>query len=89
MWLRDALALNPQGARLLLYGYDTGLVKSESFQDIDDIGIALSFGIKRIRSPQPVRRDFSGWSANRSGTSRVKSTLNQDRSFSLPIALED
>ena len=55
MWLRDALALNPQGARLLLYGYETPLVKSESFEDIDDMGIILSFMIKRIRSPQPVR----------------------------------
>ncbi|KAH8721576.1 hypothetical protein GQ44DRAFT_623108 [Phaeosphaeriaceae sp. PMI808] len=53
MWLRDALACNPQGARVLLYGYDTGLVQSESFQDIDDIGNKLSFGIRRIRSPQP------------------------------------
>ncbi|OCK74812.1 hypothetical protein K432DRAFT_309928 [Lepidopterella palustris CBS 459.81] len=55
MWLRDALARNPQGARVLLYGYDTGLVHSESFQDIDDIGNNLSFGIRQIRSPQPVR----------------------------------
>lgn len=54
MWLRDALARNSQGARVLLYGYDTGLVKSESFQDIDDIGNNLSFSIGRIRLPQPV-----------------------------------
>jgi len=36
MWLRDGLAKNPEGGRVLLYGYDTLLVGSDSVQDIDD-----------------------------------------------------
>lgn len=52
MWLRDSLATNHQGARVLLYGYDSSLVQSESFQDIDDIANMLAFAIKQIRAPQ-------------------------------------
>jgi hypothetical protein len=54
MWLRDSLAREKNGVRVLLYGYDTSLVKSESFQDIDDIGNKLGDFIKRIRSPHTV-----------------------------------
>ncbi len=54
MWLRDSLACQSSGVRVLLYGYDTSLIKSESFQDIDDIGNKLGDFIKRIRLPRAV-----------------------------------
>jgi ankyrin repeat protein len=52
MWLRDELARNHEGARVLLYGYETDLVQSESFQDIDDIGRTLVNKIQSMRKPQ-------------------------------------
>ena len=57
MWLRDCLACTLPGVRVLLYGYDTVLVKSESFQDIDDIGTNLSLSIRSIRRAYQVRRE--------------------------------
>lgn len=54
MWLRDSLACQPSGVRVLLYGYDTTLIQSESFQDLDDIGNKLGDLIKRIRLPRTV-----------------------------------
>jgi hypothetical protein len=39
MWIRDALP--SQGIRFILYGYDTALVGSKSFQGIDDLAISL------------------------------------------------
>ncbi|KAH7317172.1 hypothetical protein B0I35DRAFT_268011 [Stachybotrys elegans] len=49
MWLRDASTWRSPGVRVLLYGYDTSLVRSESFQDIDDIGQKLGDFITAIR----------------------------------------
>lgn len=49
MWLRDSLASSSNGVRVLLYGYDTPLVQSESFQDIDDVGGKLNDFIYPIR----------------------------------------
>ena len=57
MWLRDSLSSNLNGVRVLLYGYDTPLVQSESFQDIDDIGNKLSDFINSIR-PRRVRLEI-------------------------------
>lgn len=34
MWLRDAL---PEGAHVLIYGYDSKLAKSTSFQNLGDV----------------------------------------------------
>jgi len=47
MWLRDALPISLKHTRSILYGYDTALTMSESFQTVDDI--ALSF-IGRLKS---------------------------------------
>jgi hypothetical protein len=47
MWLRDQLPRDVRGVRTILYGYDTKLLMSESFQTIDDL--ALSF-IHRLDS---------------------------------------
>ncbi len=47
MWLRDQLPHDFPDARIMIYGYDTNLLKSESFQTIDDL--ARSF-IARLRS---------------------------------------
>ncbi|KAL7970871.1 hypothetical protein HDV63DRAFT_372603 [Trichoderma sp. SZMC 28014] len=49
MWLRDEVATTAERARVLLYGYDTSLVDSDSFQDIGDIATRLSSDINAIR----------------------------------------
>jgi hypothetical protein len=49
MWLRDALSFDLPNARILIYGYDTGLIQSNSFQNLTDLGRALQVEIKGIR----------------------------------------
>lgn len=49
MWLRDHAAWRKPNVRVLLYGYDTTLVSSESFQTIENIGTELGGALSRIR----------------------------------------
>ena len=49
MWLRDALPLDVPHARILIYGYDTRLIRSSSFQSLTDLGKALQIDMKGIR----------------------------------------
>ncbi|KAK0729580.1 hypothetical protein B0H67DRAFT_650805 [Lasiosphaeris hirsuta] len=41
MWIRDALPNMVDGTRFILYGYDTALIRSKSFQSVEDIAISL------------------------------------------------
>lgn len=49
MWLRDALPIDFPGARILVYGYDTRLIRSMSFQNLTDLGKTLQIDMKGIR----------------------------------------
>ncbi|KAL7901866.1 ankyrin repeat protein [Trichoderma sp. SZMC 28014] len=49
MWLRDALPIDYPGARILIYGYETRLIQSRSFQNLTDLGKALQIDMKGIR----------------------------------------
>jgi hypothetical protein len=49
MWLRDGLPHDLKGARVLVYGYNTNLLESQTFQRVDDIASAFSKGIRSIR----------------------------------------
>jgi hypothetical protein len=49
MWLRDALPLDFPNARILIYGYDTQVVQSSSFQNLIDLGRALQIDMNGIR----------------------------------------
>lgn len=49
MWLRDRLPQDVPQLRSLIYGYDTKLFKSHSFQDLDDIAWSLIASLKEIR----------------------------------------
>jgi surfactin synthase thioesterase subunit len=42
MWLRDKLPKDVPGVRVVLYGYDSHLIESDSFQTIDELGQTLS-----------------------------------------------
>jgi len=41
MWLRDQLPYDLKQIRSILYGYDTKLLMSESFQTVEDLGLSL------------------------------------------------
>ncbi|KAL6819660.1 ankyrin repeat-containing domain protein [Trichoderma sp. SZMC 28015] len=49
MWLRDALPIDYPKARILIYGYNTRLIRSRSFQNLTDLGKALQIDMKGIR----------------------------------------
>lgn len=49
MWLRDALPMDLPNARILIYGCDTSLISSESFQTIPDLGVRLRNAISVVR----------------------------------------
>ena len=59
MWLRDSLSHDLPRTRILLYGYDTPLQNSTSFQCIDDLGIHLRSSINNIRNYANVREPGS------------------------------
>ncbi|KAK1458001.1 hypothetical protein CMEL01_15348 [Colletotrichum melonis] len=52
MWLRDALPLDIPNARVLIYGYDSRLVRSSSFQNLSDLGRALQIDLRGIQDPR-------------------------------------
>lgn len=56
MWLRDSLPNDLPRTRILVYGYDTRLEDSTSFQSIDDLGIHLRSSINNIRNYASVRK---------------------------------
>ena len=49
MWLRDGLPQDVPKLRSLIYGYDTKLFKSRSFQDLDDIARSFIASLKELR----------------------------------------
>lgn len=48
MWPVDTEDSRPPNVRFLLWGYDTSLINSESFQDIEDIGGTLATALEGI-----------------------------------------
>jgi hypothetical protein len=54
MWLRDGLPHDLKGARVLIYGYDTNLLDSQTFQSVEDIAIAFCKSIRSIRMHNKV-----------------------------------
>lgn len=53
MWLRDRLPQDVPQLRSLIYGYDTKLFKSHSFQDLDDIAWSFIASLKELRRSLP------------------------------------
>ncbi|KAG5753803.1 hypothetical protein H9Q70_003566 [Fusarium xylarioides] len=49
VWLRDALPSDIPNARILTYGYDTKLSRSNAFQNLTDLGRALKIDLEDIR----------------------------------------
>ena len=49
MWLRDSLPADLPGIQILLYGYETQLHGSRSFQDLEALAAALRMDLEAIR----------------------------------------
>ena len=58
MWLRDRLPKDVLKLRSVIYGYDTKLFKSHSFQDLDDIAWSFIANLKEIRRSLPPARSL-------------------------------
>ncbi|KAI9660882.1 MAG: hypothetical protein M1821_009209 [Bathelium mastoideum] len=56
MWLRDQLPNDLENAQIYLYGYDSHLVESDSFQDIHILAVGLRTSISRLKDfpPRPI-----------------------------------
>ncbi|KAK5227269.1 hypothetical protein LTR72_003259 [Exophiala xenobiotica] len=52
MWLRDQLPDDFPDTRVMIYGYDTKLLKSESFQTIEDLAISFIAQLRNIGKTQ-------------------------------------
>ncbi len=50
MWLRDSLPHDLPGVRILVYGYDTRLQNSQSFQNVRTLAGQFRNHIKAIRA---------------------------------------
>lgn len=49
MWLRDQLPMDLPFVRPIIYGYDTRLLKSQSFKSISDLALGLTEDLRTIR----------------------------------------
>lgn len=56
MWIRDELPRRLPGVRFLIYGYDTTLVDSKSFQTIPDLAVSLAGTMKAMEWSAPSSR---------------------------------
>ena len=59
MWLRDALPVHLRGARVLIYGYDSKLAESRSYQNLEDVASKFRQSLSvvlggRISSRRPL-----------------------------------
>jgi hypothetical protein len=58
MWLRDRLPRDFRQVRSIIYGYDTRLIHSHSFQGVEDLALSFLAQLKSIgrglRSAKPV-----------------------------------
>lgn len=52
MWIRDELARSERGSRIIIYGYDTKLDNSNSFQNIPDLAKQLIDQLHGHRHPE-------------------------------------
>lgn len=54
MWLCDSLPRDLDGARILMYGYDSRVPGSRSFQDLKALGTAFRVTIEKLRASVAV-----------------------------------
>ena len=82
MWLRDHLPSCIPGAQVLLYGYDSTLVWSQSFQKIDDIARRFCEEIREMQSLRVGRVAGSAKSSDADGSRKRPDGSNRPSSSS-------
>lgn len=70
IWLRDYLPNDVSGLRVLLYGYDTDLLKSDSRKSIEDMGKMLLESATAFRAGSQVRQE-AGYAGLRLTSARL------------------
>ena len=58
MWLRDSLPHDLPGARILIYGYDSRLEDSQSFQNVTTLAGQFRNQIQAIRGVSPISSEI-------------------------------
>ena len=58
MWLRDQLPADIPYLRSIIYGYDSSITKSKSFQIIDDLALAFFSRLRSITKPNARARSI-------------------------------
>jgi hypothetical protein len=59
MWLRDSLPFDLPGVRIMLYGYETQLHGSQSFQDLEALATTFRLDIEAISGATSVDNNVS------------------------------
>lgn len=80
MWIRDRLPQALPGSRMILYGYDSQLQSSGSFQGIDDLARGFLQLLRRLRTTRGIT-----FLAHSLGGLIVKSAIVQLEASSDPI----
>lgn len=52
MWLRDDLARSFPGARIYIYGYESEMQGSDSFQTLTDLGLTFQVVLEALLEPE-------------------------------------
>ena len=74
MWLSDSLPQDWPTARVMIYGYESGLERSTSFANLGDLASSLRIAIMRLRSESKRRLVLIGHSL---GGLLIKEALSQ------------
>lgn len=79
MWLRDDLGRRLPTARIFIYGYDTMLEMSSSFQSLEDLGLSFKSDLvslfhTRYRVSLPIHVSASKHLTVNAGTAGPKTT---------------
>jgi len=59
MWLRDSLPVDLPGVRIMLYGYETQLHGSRSFQDLEALATTFRLDIEATSGATSVDNNVS------------------------------
>ena len=57
MWFCDSLPSDLPDARIMLYGYDTQVLNSQSFQNLEDLGSGLRTTLQQLRYDNESQRE--------------------------------
>ena len=83
MWLADFLPFHWPRARILIYGYESAIMGTESVQDLQDISRVFKTNLISVRQHQSVSNLPAQVAIVRRGFLTMTSVAQQVRSFDL------